>query len=208
MKKLFVALSALLFASAVYAGGYYTTYPQLGNTANTTCTSFGNNGVCNQYQPLGPSYLQGNETFLVDSNYSNNQPSQFTIPMTALAGGYGGITASSTTGTTALVQVADGISTYIYSGAGAATYTSFKFPNNPINGQRLCLSNAGSGVLTLSAVAAGTNIYGNTPTVTGVTPTSLPVMTAVGTAGTVTGGENCWAYVAGASNTGVWYRTE
>lgn len=217
MKKLLAAIFAFLFAGFVYAG-VYNNFPQYGNTQNTnnppgsaystTCTSFGNNGTCNQYQPWFPySYLQGTESFYVDSNYGNNQPAGFTIPLSSMANGFGGTTVSSTTGTTALVQVADGISTFVYSGAGTATYTSFKLPPNPINNQKLCLANSGSGVLTLSAVAAGTNIYGNTPTITGVTPTSLPVMTAVGTAGTVTLGENCWLYQAGASNNGVWYRT-
>ena len=96
----------------------------------------------------------------------------------------------------------------IYAGAGTATYTSFKLPPNPMQNQRFCLVNAGSGILTLTAVAAGTNVYGNTPTITGVTPTSIPVMTAVGTAGTVTLGSNCWLYQTAANNTGIWYRIQ
>lgn len=220
MKKVLAGLFAFLFAGMVYAAGsgLYKDYPLAGNTQNTstppgplfstTCTSYGNNGVCNQYQPYGPTYLQGSEVFLVDSNYANQNPVDFTVSMSNMANGYGGTTVSSTTGTTATVQVADSISTFIYSGAGTATYTSFKLPPNPMNNQKLCLANAGSGILTLTAVAAGTNVYGNTPTITGVTPTSLPVMTAVGTAGTVTLGSNCWIYQAGASNNGVWYRVQ
>lgn len=222
MKKstlaLFIAGLVISGFTAVYgASGIYQNYPQAGNTQNTntppgpsystTCTSFGNNGVCNQYQPYGPTYLQGSETFLVDSNYANNNPVDFTIPMSLMANGYGGTTVATATGTIASVQAADGISNYIYNGASTATYTSFKLPPNPMNNQTFCLVNSSANILTLTAVAAGTNVYGNTPTITGTTPTSIPVMTAVGTAGTVTLGKNCWLYQAGASNNGVWYRT-
>lgn len=203
---------------AIAASGLYPEYPILGNTQNTnsppgpaystTCTSFGNNGVCNQFQPFFPfPYLQGTESFLVDSNYSSNSPVDFAVPMSLMANGFGGSTVFATTGTTALVQAADSISNLIYTGAGAATFTSFKLPPNPMNNQQFCLVNSSSGIITLSAVAAGTNTFGNTPTITGVTPTSVPVMTAVGTAGTVTLGKNCWIYQAGASNTGIWYRS-
>ena len=220
MKKLLFAFLASLFVTvaAYAASGLYPEYPLLGNTQNTnnppgpaystTCTSFGNNGVCNTFQPFFPfPYLQGTESFLVDSNYSSLNPVDFAIPMSLMANGFGGTTIFSTTGTTALVQAADSISNFVYSGAGVATFTSFKLPPNPMNNQKFCLSNAGTGVLTLTAVAAGTNTFGNTPTITGVTPTSVPVMTAVGTAGTVTLGENCWIYQAGASNNGIWYRS-
>lgn len=221
LKKLSIGLAiagVLVIGAFAYAGGVYTAYPQYGSTQNTnnppgtnystTCLSFGNNGVCNQYQPyFFNQYLSGGETFFVDSNYPNQQPNGFTIPLSAMAGGFGSTTIATTTGTTAAVQASDGISNYIYAGSSTATYTSFKLPPNPMNNQQFCLVDAGSGVLTLTAVAAGTNLYGNTPTITGTTPTSLPVATAVGTAGTVTLSKNCWLYVAGASNTGVWYRT-
>lgn len=204
--KLAIAATALLLSGvSAYAGGAFQGYPGVGVTANTNCLSFGNNSVCNQYQPSGPTFLTGTEIFPADTNFSN-QPYTITVPTSLFGGGYGNATVSSTTGTTALVQAADGIGTFVYSGAGTATYTSFKLPPNPMNNMKFCLSNAGSGILTLTAVAAGTNTFGNTPTITGVTPTSVPVATAVGTAGTVTLATNCWLYQAGASNTGVWYR--
>jgi hypothetical protein len=213
MKKLLSAYATaivLLTGAAAYAGGAFQGYPLVGGNGTSNCLSAGNNGVCNQYQPAGPSVLTGNETFPADTNVqgagTNLNPATVAVPILSFGNGYGDTTASTTTGTTALVQVADGISTFVYAGAGTATYTSFKLPNNPIDNQKVCLANAGSGILTLTAVAAGTNSFGNTPTITGVTPTSIPVMTAVGTAGTVTLGTNCWLYVAGASNNGVWYR--
>jgi hypothetical protein len=209
---------------AVLAAGNYSTYPivggasfcvstvgvngQAGNTGQGGGAAGTNGAYCAQTVPAGPPALTGTELVPMDTGYANGAPPQtVVIPSTLLANGYGGTTVSTTTGTTAAVQAADGISNFIYAGAGTATYTSFKLPPNPMNNQTFCLADAGSGILTLTAVAAGTNSFGNTPTVTGVTPTSIPVMTAVGTAGTVTLGKNCWLYQAGANNTGVWYRT-
>lgn len=206
-KKLALAIAALGLAGAAYAASPFDGYPLVGDTSGTSaCLSYGNGGVCNQYRPAGPAILNGSEQ-LPAANPNGPQSQQtILIPSNLLANGYGDAAVLTTTGTTALVQVADGVNTQIYAGAGTATYTSFKLPANPIDNQKLCLVNSGSGVLTLTAVAASANQYGNTPTVTGVTPTSVPVMTAVGTAGTVTLGVNCWLYVAGASNNGVWYR--
>lgn len=214
-----IAVAALTVASTVaFAAGYFPGFPVVGQAAY--CQGVSNYSVsvtvpgtlptpnaCNTTVPVGPTTLTGTELLPMDTEYANGVvPQTVMLPASLLGNGYGGTTVSSTTGTTALVQVADGISNFIYSGAGAATYTSFKLPPNPMNNQMLCLSDAGTGILTLTAVAAGVNSFGNTPTITGTTPTSLPVMTAAGTAGTVTLGKNCWLYQAGASNTGVWYR--
>lgn len=214
LKKLLLSAALLISAAGVaLAAGAFQGFPGVGVTANTNCLSTGNNGVCNQFQPAGPTYLQGTETFPADSNYVNpqgaaTQPYTITIPTSLFGSGYGNAATSTTTGTTATVQATDGTGTYIYAGASTATYTSFKLPPNPMTNQKFCLANAGSGVLTLTAVAAGVNTFGNTPTITGTAPTSVPVATAVGTAGTVTLSSDCWIYVAGASNTGVWYRVQ
>jgi len=225
-----LAVALTVGSVAAYAAGNYSIYPIVGgasfcastvsgaggftaqgNTNNVNPTGQGqatSGSLCAQTVPAGPPALTGTELIPMDTGLAGSAPPQtVVIPSTLLANGYGGTTVFSTTGTTALVQASDGISNLIYSGAGTATFTSFKLPPNPITNQTFCLSDAGSGILTLSAVAAGTNSFGNTPTITGVTPTSIPVMTAVGTAGTATLGKNCWLYQAGASNTGVWYRT-
>lgn len=217
-------VATAITSGALWAAGNYSTYPivggasfcastvgvngQAGNTGQGGGAAGTNGAYCAQTVPAGPPALTGAEVIPMDTGLANGaSPQTVVIPSTLLANGYGSTTVATTTGTTAAVQVADGISNYIYAGAGTATYTSFKLPANPINNQSFCLANAGSGILTLSAVAAAANNFGNTPTVTGVTPTSIPVATAVGTAGTVTLSKNCWLYVAGASNNGVWYRT-
>jgi hypothetical protein len=207
LKKLGLSLVALVaVASIAVAGGAFFGYPIVGGASYCAST---NNGNCVSTIAAGPTALTGNETIPMDTLLPQGiQPQTVSLPSSLLAGGIGGTTVSTTTGTTALVQMADLTSTYIYAGAGTATFTSFKLPSNPANNAKACLANAGSGILTLTAVAAGTNNAGNTPTITGVAPTSLPVATAVGTAGTVTLSSNCWLYQSAANNTGVWYRVQ
>lgn len=214
LKKLLLSAALLISAAGVaLAAGAFQGFPGVGVTANTNCLSTGNNGVCNQFQPAGPTYLQGTETFPADSNYVNpqgaaTQPYTITIPTSLFGLGYGNAFVSTTAGTTAAVQATDGTGAFIYAGTGVATYTSFKLPPNPMTNQKFCLTNAGTGVLTLTAIAAGVNTFGNTPTLTGTSPTTIPVQVASGAAGTYVNGSNCWIYVAGASNTGIWYRVQ
>ena len=203
LKKLGLTLSALIASVAIaIAAGAFQGFPLVGDTAGTTCLSYGNNAVCNQFRPAGPAALTGSEQIPADTG-STGQPFTVLIPTSLMANGYGGATIATTTGTTAAIVVADGISNYVYAGAGTATYTSWKLPANPIDNQKVCLTNAGSGVLTLTGVTASVNRAGTTPTIVGVTPTSIPVATAVGTAGTVTLSSNCWLYTA---TSAVWYR--
>lgn len=204
-KKLSLALVALVAVAGIaVAGGAFFGYPILGGASYCAST---NNGVCVSTIQAGPTAITGNELIPADTQLGQGiQPQTVSIPTSLLAGGLGGTTVSTTTGTTALVQMADLTSTYVYAGAGTATFTSFKLPPNPANNAKACLINAGTGILTLTAVAASANNFGNTPTITGVTPTSIPVAVASGAQTTVTNAGACWLYQAGASNTGVWYR--
>lgn len=213
LKKLSLACAALIAAASIaYAGGAFQGWPLVGGNGTSNCLSTGNNGVCNQFQPAGPSVLTGNETIPADTNIpgagSNAVPATLVIPSNLFGNGYGNTTIFSTTGTTAAVVVADGVSNFIYTGAGTATFTSFKLSTNPINNQKECLIDAGTGILTLTAVAASANSFGNTPTIVGTTPTSIPVAVASGAQTTVTNAGACWIYQAGASNNGIWYRVQ
>jgi hypothetical protein len=202
IKKLGLSAAALLATIAIaIAAGAFQGFPLVGDTTGATCLSYGNGAVCNQFRPAGPAALTGSEQIPADTGAST-VPATVLIPTSLLANGYGGATIFSTTGTTAAIVVADGISNYIYTGTGTATFTSWKLPANPIDNQKVCLTNAGTGVLTLTAVAASANRAGTTPTITGTAPTSIPVATAVGTAGTVTLATNCWLFTVA----GVWYR--
>src|ERR1700744_6274598 len=164
MKRyLLVAGFAVAIAStAAYAAGNYSTYPivggqtfcvstvgcngQAGNTGQGGGVAGTNGAYCAQTVPAGPPALTGSEVIPMDTGLAGGAPPQtVVIPSTLLANGYGGTTVSTTTGTTPAVQVADGISNFIYAGAGTATYTSFKLPPNPINNQSFCLADSGSG---------------------------------------------------------------
>jgi hypothetical protein len=86
LKKLGLSSLALaLTASLALAGGVFSQFPILGVPDSTNCLSFGNNGVCNQYSPTGPTATTGNETILLDSNLPNGQqPSSFLAPLSSL----------------------------------------------------------------------------------------------------------------------------
>jgi hypothetical protein len=204
-----VATSVLI--PVAYASGIFQGYPVVGsaafcatnNSQQTTTTVPGaayTSSQCTTTVPAGPTTLTGAEDFVADTNVANGGGQETVrVPSSMLANGFGNTTIATTTGTTAAVVVADGVSNYIYAGAGTATYTSFKLPPNPMQNQQFCLSDAGTGILTLTAVAVGTSGQ----SIVGVAPTSIPVATAVGTAGTVTLSKNCWLY--NVSNTS-WYR--
>lgn len=162
------------------------------------------NQICQNNVPAGPATLAGTEVLPIDlytpgTNIMAGGPTTAVIPATSLANGYGTTQILTTTGTTTLVAPASNISNLIYAGSSTATWTTLDLPPLPVQNQEFCVRNAGSGVLTLGAVAVGTSGQ----SIVGVTPTSIPVATAVGTAGTVTLSANCWLY--NVSNTS-WYR--
>lgn len=205
-----VATSVLV--PVAYAAGIFQGYPIVGsgsfctstNSQQTTTTVPGgaySNSQCTTTTPAGPTTLTGAENFPMDTHVANGGgPETVLMPSTMIANGFGNTTIATTTGTTAAVVAADAVSTYIYAGAGAATYTSFKLPPNPIQNQKFCLVNAGSGILTTTAIAVGTS---GQSIVQGAAVTSIPVQVASGAQTTVTNASACWVY--NVSNTS-WYR--
>jgi hypothetical protein len=88
-KKLTLSAVALLACFGIaYAGGAFQGYPAVGGNGATNCLSFGNNGVCNQFQPAGPSAITGNETIPADTNVqgagSVGNPATVSIPLASL----------------------------------------------------------------------------------------------------------------------------
>lgn len=85
-KKL--GLTSLAIAAtigAALAGGAYSNFPVVGVPANTDCQSYGNNGVCNQYRPAGPSGVTGYEIVPADTQNANGQnPQTVDIPVNLL----------------------------------------------------------------------------------------------------------------------------
>lgn len=86
LKKLGLSFVALgLTAGLALGAGAFGQYPILGVPADTNCLSFGNNSVCNQYSPAGPTATTGQETLLLDSNLPNGQmPQTFLAPLSSL----------------------------------------------------------------------------------------------------------------------------
>lgn len=83
-KKLLLGLAVASIASAAFAGGAFNGLPIVGDPGNTTCLSFGNNGVCNQFSPAGPNSLTGEELMPADTGLNN--PATVLVPSGLLGG--------------------------------------------------------------------------------------------------------------------------
>jgi hypothetical protein len=56
IKKLgLYALALVATVGLAMAGGAFQGFPLVGGDGQTNCLSYGNNNVCNQYQPAGPA---------------------------------------------------------------------------------------------------------------------------------------------------------
>src|SRR5258705_2773884 len=89
LKKLTLSLAALVACVGIaYAGGAFQGWPAVGGDGVTNCLSFGNAGVCNQFQPAGPTSVTGTETIPADTNVqgagSGVNPATVNIPLAAL----------------------------------------------------------------------------------------------------------------------------
>src|ERR1035437_2172867 len=86
-KKFFLGATALAMSVGIaVAGGAFNGLPIVGDPGNTTCLSFGNNGVCNQYSPAGPSSLTGEELIPADTGNLNGQNPQTVLIPSGLLG--------------------------------------------------------------------------------------------------------------------------
>ena len=87
-KKLSFSAAALVATlGAAFAGGAFSQYPIVGVPANTTCLSYGNNGVCNQYAPIGPDEENGAWVVPTDTGAANGQNPQTVNTPIGLIGG-------------------------------------------------------------------------------------------------------------------------
>jgi len=193
-KKLSLAVVALVACAGIgLAAGNFGLWPILGGASYCGST---NNTTCVLTIPAGPAPT-GLETIPADTNAAQGiQPQTVLVPLASLVGA---TTVNATTGAQSPV-VTNGVTNYIYSGAGTATFTTFTLPTTPVQNQKLCIINAGTGIITLSSILVGTagQVF------VGTTPTSIPVAVASGAQATVTNASTCWLY--NTSNT-TWYRT-
>lgn len=79
---LLITLATILGIGTAIAGGAYQNFPIVGVPADTDCQSYGNNNVCNQYRPAGPTALTGNEIMPADTGLPGGQnPQTVDIPV-------------------------------------------------------------------------------------------------------------------------------
>jgi hypothetical protein len=183
MKKLLLAAVFTIAGIAnAFAGGVYAQYPQVGNTQSTTsppgpaysntCTSFGNNNVCNQYQPFGPTAAPGTAYFPADTGLPGGQnPQTVTIPL-ALTGATV-VDAAPLTG--ASITMGTGVVKLLLDPAGTiAALTVVTAPATALfDGQELQISSSQTvTALTLTA-GTGTTIVPTITTVGSAAPVNL-----------------------------------
>jgi hypothetical protein len=220
-----IALAAALLSGVAvpfaWGAGVFQTYPIIGGAAycasgnvsgNAQGSITGQGGVnpganvttgttiCGQTVPAGPPALTGTEVFPVDlftpgTNTGAGGPATADLPVTALGNGYG---TSQVITTNTSVVVANGVARLI-SNQGTATIASVTLPPNPMQNQSFCITNAGSGVLSLTSIVVGTT---GQVFVQGAAPASLAIQTNNAAAAALS--TVCWNY--NVANT-TWYRT-
>lgn len=167
LKKLALAAALLVGGvAAAMAAGAFSNYPGVGVAANTNCTSFGNNGFCNQYQPAGPTAVTGSETVPADTNLVSQNPATITIPTSYLLSG--GVPQVVTAG--AATTVNNGTTSLILNGVGATEAVTM--PASPWNGQLVEIANVTAVAITTFSVAANAG-----QSLVGVAPTALAAQT-------------------------------
>jgi hypothetical protein len=183
-KKLGLSLFALVAAAGIaLAGGAFNGFPIVGDTAGTTCLSFGNNGVCNQFSPVGPGDVPPLSTFPADTYLAGN-PQTVNIPVTLT----GGVVqdASPLTGTT--VAVSQGTNKLILTPAATIATLTVTLPpaTQLLDGQEFFFySNNTVTALTITP-GTGTTI---TPAASTTIPAAAPIK---------------YVYVQTSATAGVW----
>ena len=195
LKKIGLTFLGLLALTAVsYAGGAFQGYPLVGGDGATNCLSFGNNGVCNQYQPAGPATIPNGSTIPADTNIqgggSNANPSTVNIPLNLFQTGALQVVTSGSA-----VTVSAGIDTVVLSGVGATQAVTL--PAAPVDNTVVTIANSSAVAITTFSIVANSG-----QSLVGVAPTNLAAQVASTTAPS---GFTTVAYVYRASNT-TWYR--
>lgn len=165
MKKILLAAAIVMAAGAAYASGLFSGFPIVGIPANTNCESYGNNGVCNQYTPAGPTNVPATTTVPADTQLPNGaNPQTIRIPAGLL--GAVAVDAAPLTGTS--ITVAAGTSKLMLNPAATIAALTVVLPpaTSLIDGQLFTIYS--SQTVTALTVTAGTGTT-ITPTITTVT---------------------------------------
>lgn len=169
LKKLSLSVAALVAAAGIaYAGGAFQGYPLIGGDGVSNCLSYGNNNVCNQYQPAGPSSLAPTATVPADTNVQgagvNANPATVALPAVLT----GATILDNTPLTGATITVPAGTARLILTPAGTIAAQTVVLPaaTGLYDGQIFTIHSTQT-VTTLTVTAgSGTTV---TPTITTVT---------------------------------------
>ena len=217
-----VAMSALA-AGAAQAGGLWQTLPIVGGAAycastnvvgNAQGTITGTGGspasngqttgtsICGSNVPAGEPALTGTEVLPLDLYTPGTQvyaggPSTEVLPVTLLGAGYGSIVIDSTTGAQT-VTIANGVSAFIYDGAGTAGI-SFILPSAPFQNEKLCIDNAASTTAALAVTVAANTTAGQVSTIIEGTAVSSLGLQIGNSSTAMTLASACYVYNAAAT---------
>jgi len=187
LKKIGLTFLGLLALTAVsYAGGAFQGYPLVGGNGTSNCLSFGNNGVCNQYQPAGPSDVPPGSTFPADTNIqgggSNANPSTVNIP--AVLTGAVVWNASPLTGTSTTLPA--GVSKVVLTPAGTIAAYTLTLPAGSalVDGQELFFYTNNTVTSFTVTAGSGTTITPSITTLTAAAPVKLIYVQLTATTGT------------------------
>lgn len=197
-KKLGLSILAVaLTAGLAMAGGAFQGLPLVGGDGQTNCLSYGNNNVCNQFLPAGPSSLTGNETIPADTNAQGTVPATVNVSVLGLnAGPYQ--YAAPLTGTS--VTVANTSRRLMLEPAGTIAALTVVFPAaGAVGSATQLLDNQTFGLCSRQVVTALTITNGAGATVLDP-PTAL-------TAPLTTGAASCVEWVYRKTNAS-WYRVQ
>lgn len=190
-KKLGFAVAGLIASAAIaIAAGAFQGYPLIGDTTGTTCLSYGNNSVCNQFRPAANSIITGNEQIPADTG-TNAQPNTVLIPASSLGAGPYAYNAPLTA---ASITVTSPTRRLILEPAGTIAALTVVFPAaTALNDNQLF------GLCTTQIVTALTLTAGSGTTIlNGPSALLVPVATGAG---------SCVEWVYRQSNTS-WYRVQ
>ncbi len=190
LKKLSYALFGLVACVGLaVAGGNFNFWPIVGGAAYN-CSTVNAVSVCTV--PAGPLALTGQELIPADTQLAQGlAPQTVLIPSSSFQTG-----SMQVVTTNASVVIPNGVNSLV-SNQGTATIALITLPSAPLNNQILYISNAGSGVLTITSLAAASG----QSIVQGAAPASL----AIQTNNSAAAAQSFVEYQYQASNT-TWYR--
>lgn len=183
LKKLGLSVLALtLTAGLAIAGGAFQGFPLVGGDGVSNCLSYGNNNVCNQYQPAGPSDVPPLSTLPADTNIQGSGLSTVAIPLSLT----GAVVQNASPLTATTVAVVQGTNKLVLTPAGTIAALTVTLPAATLllDGQEFSLyTNNTVTALTLTP-GTGTTVTPSITTATAAAPVKLIYVQLTASTGT------------------------